>query len=208
MAFPNAYISTDEPPKKSVTGAALGLGAIVGVGYLGVVILALSLFTNEYSPVTQVASDYGLGTFALEMNFGFFVAGIGVLCLATAVVSSGRRPVERVGGALLFPSGLALTLNAFFQTDLEGAARTLHGTIHGLGGIVFFFTAPLGLLLISYGLGRRRFGATLVAFVAAAVVLALNGAFSMDAAGLSERIVILVIFTSLIATSLTIFRQA
>ncbi|MDE1852687.1 MAG: DUF998 domain-containing protein [Thaumarchaeota archaeon] len=207
LAFPNAYVSTDEPPRRSRVRTALCVAAMVGVGYLGLVILGLSLFSTRYSPITQVASDYGVGTYALAMNSGFFLAGVGVISLGWAAFSSADRRSQRIGSVLLFPAGLALVVNAFNPTDIEGAVRTLHGTIHGFGGAVFFFTAPAALLLVTYGLGRRGFFVSLLAFAVAVVLLALDTPLSLNAAGLAERVAILVIFTSAILTSVRILRR-
>ena len=184
------------------------LAAVVGVAYLGLVILFLSLFTSEYSPIAQLASDYGVGTYGPEMNSGFFLAGAGILCMALTVISSRRRRGERVGGVLLVLSGIALVANAFFQTDLEGAAATPHGTVHALAGVVFFIIAPVGLLLVNRGLGRRRFFWTLGAFAAVVAVLAFDGIFGLNASGLAERVAILAIFSSLILTSMAVLRGA
>ncbi len=207
LAFPNAYIDTDEPPRKSTTRTVLSLLAIIGVGYLGAVILALSLFWGGYSPITQVASDYGVGTFGPLMNSGFFLAGVGVLGLGSVLTFSRRRKGQRVGGALLFPAGLALVVNAFFQTDVEGAARTLHGTIHGFGGAFFFFTAPLGLILISHGYGRRAGYLTLLGVAVAVMVFPVTGAMDLNASGLAERVAIGVVFPLLMVTALRTYRE-
>ena len=182
--------------------------AMVGVGYLGFVILVLSLFTSDYSPVTQVASNYGVGTYGPEMNLGFVLAGVGILALAINLAISRRRRAERAGGALLIPSGAALILDAFYQTDIEGTVQTMHGIIHGIGGAVFFFTAPVGLLLVSLGLGRMRFSATLVSLAATVVFLAVGGALSLNVGGLGERILILVVFSSLTLTSVRALKES
>jgi hypothetical protein len=58
LAFPNAYVGTDETPRKPLLRKALCAAAVLGVGYLGTVILLLSIFMAQYSPITQVASDY------------------------------------------------------------------------------------------------------------------------------------------------------
>ncbi len=180
---------------------------MVGIGSLGLVILVLSLFTADYSPVTQVASDYGVGRYALEMNSGFFLAGVGMLSLAVATMTSNLRRSAKVGGALLLPGGVALIMNAFYQTDVEGAARTFHGLVHGLGGAVFFFTAPVGLLLISAALGRRRFAFTLAAFVAVIVAFILDSVLALNASGLAERFLIGVAFSSAVLTAYRLLRE-
>lgn len=207
-AFPNAYISTDEPPRRSLLRRALCIVALLGVTYLGLVILVLSILSTEYNPITQVASDYGVGPFAPAMNFGFLVAGVGVISLGLAIASSRLRASAKVGGVILLVSGSALLIDAFFATDVEGAARTLHGTIHGVGGAAFFFTAPVALLLMSHGLGRMRFLRTLVALVVAVIVLVSNAVLSLNASGFAERVVILVIFVSLISTAVKVYRDS
>jgi len=207
LAFPNAYVNTDEPPRRSRLRRASFLAAVAGVGYLGLVILLLSLFWSAYNPITQVASDYGVGSYSFEMNSGFFLAGVGVIALALGIVFSPVGRAERTGAALLIPAGLALVVNAFYQTDLEGASRTLHGTIHGVGGAVFFFTAPVGLTLLARGYGRVQLVLTLIAFIAAIVLLAAIGALGLDSGGLGERVLILVTFSSLILTSVGFLRE-
>lgn len=201
-------MSTDDPPGRSWTRSALCALAIVGVGYLGAVILTLSLFSTDYNPVTQVASDYGVGTYGPLMNSGFLLAGIGVISLALVIVFSDRTRTQRLGALLLLPSGLALVVNAFFQTDIEGAAMTLYGAVHGVGGAVFFFTASVGLLLVAWGFGRRRFGLTLLAFVLSIFLLGAVGALGLDLGGLAERVLILVVFATLILTSAKVYRES
>jgi hypothetical membrane protein len=201
-------VSTDEPPRRSWTLSALCIIAVVGVGYLGAVIFVLSLFWNGYSPISQVASDYGVGAYAFEMNSGFLLAGLGVMSLALALLLSDTTRGQKVGAVLLFPAGLALVANAFFTTDLEGAAQTLHGIVHGVGGAVFFFTSPVALLLVSRGYGGRWFLATLAALLVAVAGLALDGALMLNAGGLAERGIIFVVFSLLILTAAKIYKEA
>jgi hypothetical protein len=208
LAFPNAYVSTDEPPRRSATKRGLCLVATFGVSYLGLVILALTFLSGEYNPVTQFASDYGVGAYAFWMNSGFFLAGIGMLSLCTVLSLSAGGRGERGGGVLLLPAGVSLILNSVFATDIEGAPQTFHGLVHGLAGVVFFLCASVGLLLVSGGLGRRRFLVAVAAFGAAAMVVALNGALGLDATGLAERVAILVIFSAAILTSIRTFGQS
>jgi hypothetical membrane protein len=207
-AFPNAYLETDEPHKRSLLETLLASTAIAGIGYLGLVILLLSLFTKEYSPITQVASDYGVGTYAVEMNAGFLVAGAGTISLALAGLLSLEGRSARAGSFLFFPGGVALVLNAFFSTDIEGAASTVHGTIHGLGGVVFFITAPVALILVGRSLGRRRFALTLLAVALGIGALVLDSVMALEAAGLAERILIFVVFSCMILTALRILKEA
>ena len=123
MAFPNAYVSTDELPRRSVAKRVLCAAAAVGVGYLGLVVLVLSLGSGVYDPVAQAAGDYGVGPYALEMNAGFLAAGVGVISLAAVMVLSERSRVVKAGGALFVPAGLALAVDAFYQADVGGPRR-------------------------------------------------------------------------------------
>jgi hypothetical membrane protein len=207
-AFPNAYLETDEPPRRSLFDTLLASLTIAGIGYLGLVILLLSLFTSEYSPITQVASDYGVGTYAVEMNAGFLLAGVGTISLALAGLLSLEGRSARAGSLLFLPAGASLIVNAFFSTDIEGAATTVHGTIHGLGGVVFFITAPVALLLVGHGLGRRRFALTLLAVALGVGALVLDSVMALDAAGFAERVLILVVFSCMILTAVRIRRGA
>ena len=173
--------------------------AIIGVSYFGLTILLLSILTTDYNPIIQLASDYGVGRFAIEMNLGFLIGGIGLIAFGLAI-----SRISRVGSVLLLIDGLVLILDSYFTTNIEGAPATFHGTIHGFGGAIFFFTAPVGMLLVSYRLGRSRFLPTLVAFIIVVIFEIANSALSLNAGGLAERVVLLVIFSSVIATSLSL----
>ena len=200
LAFPNAYIDTDEPPKRSLVRTALCALSVAGVGYLGSVILALSLFWTQYSPISQFASDYGVGAFGPEMNAGFFLAGAGVVSLAL-VAPSGPGSNHRAAAFLLFLDGLCLVASAFFQTDIEGAAATFHGGVHNFAGVVFFITSPVAVMLLGRRFGSRWFFIALAAVAGAVAFVVANGVLGLGATGLAERMVILVVFSGLILTS-------
>ncbi|MDG6988788.1 MAG: DUF998 domain-containing protein [Nitrososphaerota archaeon] len=208
MAFPNAYVSTDEPPRRSAAARALCAAAVGGIGYLGLVILALSLATRGYSPVTQMASDYGVGPYAFWMDSGFFAAGLGFASLGAVLAVSHRERAQRAGGALLVLAGAMLIVNAFNATDVEGAAATFHGTVHNMAGATFFLTAPIGLVLAGRGFGPSWFAFVLAAFAAAALSLAVDSAMGLGAAGLVERLVILVTFGSAVLTAAKVYRES
>src|SRR5437899_5345828 len=98
----------------------LSLVSFFGVFYFGLVILLLSLLTADYNPITQAASDYGVGRFALEMNLGFLIGGIGLVSLALALFLQRPGPTSRAGPILLVIAGLVLVMDAFFTTNPEG----------------------------------------------------------------------------------------
>jgi hypothetical membrane protein len=180
----------------------LSLVSFFGVSYFGLVILLLSLLDTDYNPITQAASDYGVGRFAIEMNLGFFIAGIGMCAFALANVLQKQRIKSRVGPAFLFIAGVVLIMDSYFTTNAEGGPATLHGTIHGFGGLFFFITAPVGILLVSRKVSRSRTLVTLAGLIIGFTVLGAPD----SASGLAERLILLVIFSSVIVASLDLYR--
>lgn len=161
------------------------------------------MFDTDYNPISQVASDYGVGRFAIEMNLGFLVGGIGLVAFASASIAVRKmRRISIVGSSLLIIDGLVLAMDSFLHTDLEGAPHTPHGIIHSFGGAIFFFTVPVALLLVTYRFGRRRFLLTLAAFLLCLIFEIASSVTSLNTGGLGERVILLVIFVSVIATSL------
>jgi hypothetical protein len=78
---------------------------------------------------------------------------------------SGRRKRERGSGSFRPGPTYALYLHAGNWPPLPGGQPTLHGTIHGFGGLFFFITAPVGIFVVSRHLGRMRFGVTLAGLI-------------------------------------------
>lgn len=178
--------------------------SILAVSYFGLVILALSLFDGDYNPISEAASNYGVGRFAIPMNLGFLVAGIGFIAFSVAYHEIRQDRISRTGPAFLFFAGLILVMDSYFTTNLPGAPATLHGTIHGFGGLLFFISAPVGILLVSRKISRSRFFSTLLALLVGYVVLGLP----INAGGLGERLILLVIFASVITFSLRLMKNS
>jgi hypothetical protein len=182
----------------------LSLTAFSGVSYFGLVILLLSLLDTDYNSITQFASDYGVGRFAIVMNLGFLVAGIGICAFAIANVLQKQRIKSGLGPAFLLVAGGVLIMDSYFTTNVEGGPSTLHGTIHAFGGFFFFITAPLGILLVSRRASPRRTIVTLIGLVTGFVVLAAPD----SATGLAERLILLAIFSSVIVASIDLYRNS
>jgi hypothetical membrane protein len=197
-AFPNAYLETDEPPRRILRELAFTLVAVLGESYFALTVLLLSLFDSDYNPITQVASDYGVGRYAFEMNLGFFIGGIGLIAFALGLAKQHGRLRSRAGSVLLFLAGSVLVMDSYFTTSIEGTAPTLHATIHGFGGLIFFITAPVGVLLISRRTGRMRFSITLLALLVGFGLLVASSVLSLNAGGLAERIIIEAILWSVV----------
>jgi len=201
LAFPNAYLETDEPPRKILREKGLSLLAVVGTSYFAVTVLLLSLFDPDYSPISKVASDYGVGRFAIEMNVGFLLGGIGILAFVAHLLRTAGGPKSRIALALLTLSGLILATDSLVIADLEGTSPTLHGTIHGLGGFFFFVAAPVGVILVTRRIGSRLFLAAVVSFAIGFGFLFSSSLLALNAGGLAERIIIETILLSIAYSS-------
>lgn len=177
-----------------ISTRALAQIAVLGVAYFGLTMLLLSLLDTDYNPISQAASDYGVGRFAIEMNLGFLVGGIGLIAFAWALGRQGTARRSKAGTALFFAAGLVLIMDSYFTTNVEGGPATLHGTIHGFGGLIFFIAAPIGVLLVSRKFGRGRVLMAAVGLIVGFALLAVNAGLS----GLAERLILLVIFSSVI----------
>jgi hypothetical membrane protein len=210
FAFPNAYLEVDEPPKRIPRERILAAIALVGISWLGLTTLVLHFEPTGYDPIRQVVSDYVVGSFAFWMELGFFAGGVGLVALALgiSVANPGRR-VFKVGSSLLLIAGLCLFVVGAFPTDIEGATITLHGTIHGILSQFVFILGPIGVLLISYGYGRRSFfWPILTTFIVAGIFVAADMALSLNATGLAERIFILVLLAWEFVISLRLLRNS
>lgn len=196
-AFPNAYLETDEPPNSIPWDRIIAIVGTLGTTYFGLTILALSLFDSDYNPISQAASDYGVGRFAVEMNLGFFIGGIGLIAFALTIGRQEANIRSRSGSALFFIAGLVLFVNSYFTTNIEGGSASFHGTIHGLGGLVFFIAAPIGVILVSRRFGRGKLLAAVLGLGIGFVLLAIGGL-----SGLAERVILLVVFATVIIASL------
>lgn len=195
LAFPNAYIETDEIPSHVLREKALALVGLAGLAYFGMTVLVLHFEPTGYNPVTQAVSDYAVGPFGYLMSAGFFLGGVGVVALGFALaLRRSLRRMFRLGSFMFVVAGLALISVAFFPTDLEGAASTLHGTLHSLLSQIVFSFGPIGMLLVSYTRGRRWFVLTLSLYAATGAYLSANLALSLGAGGLAERLFILFLF--------------
>jgi hypothetical membrane protein len=181
----------------------LAVLSILGVGYFELVIVALSLIDTEFSPISEAASLYGVGRYAIEMNLGFFVGGIGMISFALALYHQRTKQRSMVDTALLTIGGLVLIMNSYFNTNVPGQPTTLNGTIHGVGGFLFFTLVPAGILLIARKSGRLQLSITLATLLIGGVLLLAP----INASGLAERIIISVIFTTIIFHSLAFLRS-
>jgi hypothetical membrane protein len=207
LAFPNAYVETDNPPSHAFRDKIVALMAILGMGYFGLTVLVLHFLPTGYDPVRQFVTDYAVGQYALEMELGFFAFGAGVAALAIAIALANDSRIQRFGASMLFFTGVCLFLVGLFPTDVEGAAVTLHGEIHFVLSSVVFILTPISILLVSYGKGRRWFVTALSSLILAGIIVPVTVTPTLGAGGLVERIFVLVLLVWQLGFSVDLYRN-
>jgi hypothetical membrane protein len=182
--------------------------ALIGLGSIASITIALHFLSTGYNPVTQVVSDYAIGNYSSLMMIGFLTGGIGNISLGLTLSHlASASKLHKIGASLLLVAGLALFIVGLFPTDLEGSSVTTHGIIHSIVSQIIFITWPVGMLIVSYRLGRKRFTMSFLALVGAGVFFALDKALSLNIGGLSERIFILVLLGCSLLNSYVMFRN-
>lgn len=208
LAFPNAYLETDEPPRTFPWGKVFALVGVLGIASFVLTIAVLHLEPTGYDPVVRAVSEYAVGAYSYQMQFGFFVGGLGLgsLGVASYVTNTDRR--ARVGSILLFFSGVALFAVGAFPTDLEGAQATFHGTVHLALSAVVFIASPSAMLMISSAISRKWLWATLAALAAVVLIASAELPLSVNYSGVVERIYIGVMVAWWTLASLRILRAS
>ena len=128
-----------------VRGAAIA--GIVGPALFALVVIALTAIQYDFmlgigwQPVADPAgawpSGLALGPYGWAQSLNFAVSGLLLIVFALGL-HRGVAGSPRIGPALLFLSGVAMTLMTF-ETDpiIRSGPRTLHGWIHDLAFVLF-----------------------------------------------------------------------
>ena len=132
----------------------LALLTIVGVADFLLNIAALHFLRPDVNPVLEPMSNYAVGPY----GFLFTAADIGSGLAAFALLFGlylGIAPRGRsyVGLFLLGLYGVSALLAGIFPIDV-GAEATMVGTIHNIVGNLSFFAFPIGVILLSLGMGK------------------------------------------------------
>lgn len=175
---------------------------------------------DEYSPVAEPVSalEAGPGGWVQQVNFVVF----GLLTIAFAVgLHLGLRPTRwgAIGPSLLVLSGVALVWAAVFPLREDAAGLTYDPGLHIVGGMTYFLSSALGLILVSRRLAadpgwRGLASYVLMAGIAAVALFFVNGLLVIpdDAplhpwAGLVQRVVVLVVlFPCIVVLALRLHR--
>ena len=131
--------------------AAGAIAGIVGPILFTVTFLVQGLFRlEEYDPVAEVISalEAGPGGWVQQVNFVVF----GLLTIAFVVaLHLGLRPTYWgfIGPSLLVLSGMALVSAAVFPLREDAAGVTYDPGLHIVGGMTYFLSSALGLIVVS-----------------------------------------------------------
>jgi hypothetical membrane protein len=175
---------------------------------------------DEYDPVTEPVSALEAGPAGWVQQLNFVVFGLLTMVFAVGLHRGLRRGATGLAGpAMLFVSGVALVLAAVFPLREDAAGVTYDPGGHIIGGVMFFSTSAIGLILLSRRAAidphwRGVASYTLGAGVAAMAAFVVMGAFVMpdgaplhDWAGLCQRaVIVLVLFPCRIVLATRLLR--
>jgi hypothetical protein len=133
----------------------LALLTIVGVADFLLNLTALHFLRPDVNPVLEPISTYGaVGPYGFLLTAADFGSGLAALALMfglyLSIAPSGR---SYVGLALLGLYGISELLAGIFEMDVGGEA-TMVGTLHNISGNISFFAFPVGVILLSLGMGK------------------------------------------------------
>ncbi len=173
----------------------LALLAIVGIADFLLNIAALHFVRPDVNPVLEPMSTYAVGPYGFLFTAADIGGGLAALAL-TFGLYLGIAPPGRsyVGLFLLGLYGVSVLLAGIFPIDVGGEA-TMVGTIHNIVGNILFFAFPVGVILLSLGMGKderwrsfRRPALVMSLLVVLTVILTMVG-FNLDIGfGVTQRL--------------------
>ena len=185
--------------------------AIVCFSYSALVLLLLHFLRPDYAPAHRMISDYAVGEYGWVMTTWFLAMSGGLMMLSLSLLRSGPASgVARLGTLLLGVASIGLVVSASFPTDLEGVPSTPTGDIHMISFLVNVASIIFAIALLSasfWGNSRwrnyRRTAAILTAMIWLAFVLQFLTMQHHGAPfGLANRLLVVLLFAWLLATSI------
>jgi hypothetical membrane protein len=187
----------------------LALLTIVGIADFLLNLTALHFLRPDINPVLEPLSNYAVGPY----GFLFTAADIGIGLAAFALMFGlylGIAPPGRsyVGLFLLGLYGVSQLLAGIFPIDVGGDA-TMVGAIHNIVGNISFFAFPVGVILLSLGMGKderwrsfRRPALALSLVVVLTVILTIVGFNLGIGFGVTQRIANVAVLVWMLAVAL------
>jgi Protein of unknown function (DUF998) len=173
----------------------LALLTIVGVAVYLLNLAALHFLRPDVNPMLEPVSNYAVGPYgflAIVANIG---SGLAALALTFGLyLGIAPRGRSYLGLFLLGLYGVSELMAAFFLIDVGGEA-TMVGTIHNIVGNMSFFAFPVGVTLLSLGMGKderwrsfRRTALAVSVLVVVTVILTMVGFNLGIGFGLTQRL--------------------
>jgi hypothetical protein len=146
-------MSTTQLPLELQTGKQVGWSAtiaLVGAVSFTLLLIALHILRPELDPIRYPASRYAVGPYWYLMTLAFFSISTASWALLIGLYRDLSQPARSWTGLGFVGAWAAGVLVAMiFPMDVEGAPKTLAGTIHDISGPVAFLGMSLGTTLIS-----------------------------------------------------------
>jgi hypothetical protein len=153
----SAMTSTAVQPVTTITGTAARL-SIAGASLFLVLLTLLHLLKPDLDPSWRMISEYEIGRFGWVMVLAFLSLACGKVCLFLTLRPHVQTRGGKVGLGFLLISALGITLGAVSTADPITASTeqlTMHGNLHGIGGLLGIPTFPIAAMLITLSLTRN-----------------------------------------------------
>jgi hypothetical protein len=173
----------------------LALLTIIGIAVYLLNLAALHFLRPDVNPVLEPMSIYAVGPYGFLLTAADIGGGLAALALTLGLYLSIAPPGRSyVGLFLLGLYGVSVLLAGIFPIDVGGETTTF-GIIHNIFGNISFFGFPIGVILVSLGMGKderwRSFRRTAVAasvLVVLTVILTIVGFNIGIGFGLTQRL--------------------
>ena len=132
----------------------LAILAIVGIVDFLLNIATLHFVRPDVNPVLEPLSNYAVGPYGFLFTAADIGGGLAALALTFGLYLDIAPPGRSyVGLFLLGLYGVSVLLAGIFPINVGGEA-TMVGTIHNIVGNISFFAFPVGVILLSLGMGK------------------------------------------------------
>jgi len=173
----------------------LALLAIVGIVDYLLNVAALHIVRSDVNLVLEPVSNYAVGPYGFLLTAADIGSGLAALALIFGLYLSIAPPGRSYVGLFLFGLyGVSELMAGIFPIDVGGEA-TMVGTIHNIVGNISFFAFPVGVILLSLGMGKderwqsfRRPALALSIVVVLTVILTILGFNIGIGFGVTQRI--------------------
>jgi hypothetical protein len=150
----NQATAVVESQGRSRVTMVLALLTIGGIATFLFNLTALHFLRPDVNPVLEPMSNYAVGPYGSLFTAADIGSGLAALALILGLyLGIAPRGRSYVGLFLLGLYGISELLAAYFLIDV-GAEATMAGTIHNIVGNISFFAFPIGVILLSLGMGK------------------------------------------------------